>query len=168
MIDMEVTIRKFESQGEKTGWCYLLIPGDVADQLNPGVKKSYRVKGRLDQFPVKGIAMIPMGDGSFIIAFNQLMRKGTAKKEGSMIRVRLSIDKVPYQLNAEFITCLKDEPAAFAFFDAMPPGHQAYYSKWIESAKQAETRSRRIAQAVEGLARKMNYSAMIQFNKNKP
>jgi hypothetical protein len=70
MISFTTTILKFGQQGEKTGWTYILIPAELAGQLKPGHKKSFRVKGRLDQYPIKGVALLPMGEGDFIMALN--------------------------------------------------------------------------------------------------
>ncbi|RYD71709.1 MAG: hypothetical protein EOP53_23195, partial [Sphingobacteriales bacterium] len=37
-----------------------------------------------------------------------------------------------------------------------------YYSKWIESAKTEPTKTKRIAIVVSGLARHMDYGAMLR------
>ena len=42
MIKFTATIQKFASQGEKTGWTYIVIPAELAQQLSPGNKKSFR------------------------------------------------------------------------------------------------------------------------------
>jgi hypothetical protein len=60
MVSFNTTIEKFNKQGEKTGWTYLMIPSKVANKLNPGVKKSYRVKGKLDEFAISKTALVPM------------------------------------------------------------------------------------------------------------
>src|SRR5690606_33952339 len=106
MVRFTATIHKFEKQGEKTGWSYIEIPADLAQQLLPGNKKAFRVKGRLDQFKISGVSTIPMGGGNFIIAINAAMRKGTGKKHGAMLQVQLEIDKTPYELNPDFLECL--------------------------------------------------------------
>lgn len=162
MIQFTVTIHKFEKQGEKSGWTYIEIPADIAQQLKPGNKKSFRVKGKLDNYKIAGVSLLPMGGGSFIMAINSEMRKGTGKKQGAMINVQLEEDKKPYALNAEFLECLKDEPKALTNFSVMPKSFQNYYSKWIESAKTEPTRTKRIAIAVSTLAKGMNYSEMIR------
>jgi hypothetical protein len=125
------------------------------------------VKGKLDDFKIAGIALLPMGDGSFIIAFNADMRKGTGKKKGSMIRVRLQEDKEGYVLNGELMDCLADEPPAMEFFKSLAQGHQNYFSKWIDSAKTTETRAKRIAMAVTALAKKQGYPEMIRASQKK-
>lgn len=41
-------ILRFGNMGEKTGWTYIEVPADIAGQIMPGQRKSFRVKGRLD------------------------------------------------------------------------------------------------------------------------
>ena len=80
MIKFNATIKKFAQQGEKTGWTYIELPAAVAEKLQPGKKQSFRVKGSLDAFVIKGIALIPMGGGDFILPLNASIRKGVKKK----------------------------------------------------------------------------------------
>ena len=164
MIQFTVTIHKFEKQGEKTGWTYIEIPGDIAQKIKPGNKKSFRVKGKLDNFKITGVSLLPMGGGAFIMAINATMRKGIGKRHGAMLKVQLEEDKKPYQLDPDFLVCLRDEPKAFDAFNALPRSFQNYYSKWIESAKTESTKTKRIAHAVSTLAKGMNFSEMIRSN----
>ena len=53
---------------------------------------------------------------------------------------------------ADFATALDATPAARRHYDAFPPGKQRDYLEWVLEAKRADTRERRIAQAVEWLA----------------
>src|SRR6478609_11526868 len=99
MVKFTSALLQFEEQGEKTGWTYLPISADVAAQLKPGNKKSFRVKGKLDNFKIKSIALMPMGDGNFIMPFNATMRKGTGKRKGATIIAMLEEDKSPLKLN---------------------------------------------------------------------
>ncbi|WP_276501285.1 YdeI/OmpD-associated family protein [Terrimonas pollutisoli] len=167
MVQFTATIHKFEKQGEKSGWTYIEIPADIAQQLKPGNKKSFRVKGKLDQFKIAGVSLLPMGGGSFIMAINATMRKGIGKKQGAMLKVALQEDKKAYELNAEFLECLNDEPRALKNFEAMPRSFQNYYSKWIESAKTEPTKTKRIAAAVSSLATGMNFSEMMRSMQKK-
>ena len=84
MIEFTATLKQFSEQGEKTGWTYIEIPIDIAQQLKPGNKKSFRVRGKLDKYPIEHIALMPMGAGVFIMAVNADMRKGMGKKKGAM------------------------------------------------------------------------------------
>lgn len=77
----------------------------------------------------------------------------------------LELQQKDYEIDADFLACLQDEPAAFDFFNTLPPGHRNYFSKWIESAKTEPTRAKRIAMAVNALARKWDYGEMIRAQK---
>jgi Domain of unknown function (DUF1905)/Bacteriocin-protection, YdeI or OmpD-Associated len=162
----DAILQKFGSMGEKTGWTYIDIPQKVSQKLKPGFKKSFRVKGLLDEFPIKAVALIPMGDGHFIMAVNAAMRKGIKKNKGQKVAVLIEIDDEELPLSAAFLECLKDEPAAMKNFSSLPSSHQQYYSRWIESAKNDATKAKRIAMAVNGLARNMDYGAMLREERN--
>jgi len=47
---------------------------------------------------------------------------------------------------------LDSDPRAAATFDSFPPGSRREYVEWVVEAKRPETRSKRVAQAVEWLA----------------
>jgi hypothetical protein len=162
MVRFTTTILQFAEQGEKTGWYYINIPADIAAELKPGNKKSFRVKGRLDNYAISAVALLPMGGGSFIMPFNAAMRKGTGKRKGAMLQVQLSVDNKPLELNPELMACLADEPVALSFFNSFPKSIQHYFSKWIDSAKTEPTRTKRIAQTVSALSRRMNFTEMMR------
>lgn len=52
----------------------------------------------------------------------------------------------------DFAAALRKSRKADAHFDAFPPGQRREYVEWITEAKRAETREKRIAQAVEWIA----------------
>ncbi len=151
--------------GEKTGWTYFEISQKIASILNPGVKVSFRVKGKIDEVVLKQQAILPMGKGEFIMAVKSDLRKKLKKKNGDKISVSLSLDKTEVKVSENFSTCLQDEPEALKYFLSMPPSHQIYYSNWIESAKTENTKTKRIALAINTLAKKMNYGEMIRSQK---
>ena len=161
-IAFSALLKQFAQQGEKTGWTYLEISEKLAGKLQPGVKKSFRVKGSIDAHKIKQVSLMPMGDGSFIMPVNAAMRKATRKKKGDTVELVLEHDKTELKLSQDFLACLADEPAAQEFFNRMPKSHQHYYSKWIESAKTEPTKIKRIAIVVNGLARHMDYGAMLR------
>jgi hypothetical protein len=161
-VQFNTRILKFDKQGEKTGWTYIDIPVDIAIQLKPGNKKSFRVRGFLDKFAIQSVALIPMGEGNFIMALNASMRKQIGKREGAMLTVTLEEDTSPIVLNVEFMDCLADDPAAHKFFNSLTKSHQHYFSKWIESAKTEETKTKRIVNALHALSRGWGYPEMIR------
>ncbi len=167
MIEYKTTILRFDKQGEKTGWTYIEVPEDIAQQLLPGNKKSFRVKGKLDKHPIKQMALLPMGEGHFILPLKADIRKAIGKKHGAQLLVSLSVDKSEFKLSEDFMACLEDEPKALTFFKSLTPGHQKYFSKWIEEAKTEATKIKRITMAVNALAKSLGYPEMLRAEKAK-
>jgi hypothetical protein len=167
MVTFTTRILKFGKQGEKTGWTYIEISAPQAEQLKPGSRVGYRVKGKLDQLVIKQVAILPMGEGSFILPLNSAMRKAIGKKEGDKITVALSVDEREIALSPDLLECLKDEPALMKVFKNLPGSHQKYYSRWIESAKTAPTKAKRIALALDSFAKKQSFSEMMRANKGR-
>lgn len=165
MVQFTTTIKKFAKQGEKTGWTYIEITAEVAEKLNPGVKTSYRVKGSLDDFAIEKAALLPMGEGSFILPLKAAIRKGIRKGNGDSLTVRIELDKEPLAIDADFLECLHDEPKALQFFQSLARGHQNYFSNWIQSAKTDPTRAKRIAMAVTALSQEMGFGEMLRAHK---
>ncbi len=167
MVKFSAKLLQFDEQGEKTGWTYLAVPEDIAQQLKPDNKKSFRVKGRLDNFKIDSTALMPMGDGSFIMPFNAVMRKGTGKRKGATVIAILEVDNAPFKMNEDFMMCLNDEPAALKHFNSLPGSHRNYFSKWVDTTKTEQTKTKRIAMAVSALARTMGFSEMLREQKSK-
>jgi len=165
MVRFTTIIKQFDKQGEKTGWTYIDVPSEIAEKLMPGNRRGFRVKGKLDDLSIKGIALIPMGGGNFIIPLNADLRKGIRKKKGAMLNVRLQVDPEGYKLNEDFMACLSDDPSAKKFFDTLSGSHRNYFSKWIDAAKTEPTKTKRIAMAVNALSKKWGYPEMIRNSK---
>ncbi len=165
MIGFKAILLKFDSQGEKTGWTYILIPAKIAEKINPGTKKSFRVKGKIDEHKIRSVALLPMGGGDFIMPVNAVMRKAIKKTKAASVTVELEKDITPLKLSAELMACLKEEPDAKAYFESLPKSHQQYFSKWIESAKTETTKTKRIATAVTAFSNKLTYSQMMRLHR---
>jgi bacteriocin resistance YdeI/OmpD-like protein/uncharacterized protein DUF1905 len=167
LLRFSTTILQFDEQGEKTGWTYIKIPARLAAKLNPGNKKSFRAKGKLDEFGFHGMALLPMGDGDYIMALNAEIRRKIRKGKGASLKVQLEFDEKPLVISEELIECLEDEPRALSHFRSLNKSHQGYFSKWIESAKTEQTRAKRIALAVNALAKGFGFPEMLRSEKQK-
>lgn len=165
MVKFIATILQFEEQGEKTGWTYIEIPVDIALQLKPGNKRSFRVKGKLDKYAITGIALIPMGRGQFIMPLNASMRKGTHKKKGGILQVQLAVDTNQLAIPPEFLECIADEPKAKGFFNQLKPSHRNYFIKWLGGVKSEAAVAKRIAQAITALSKEQDFVAMVRSHK---
>jgi hypothetical protein len=168
MVQFTATMKKFDRQGEKTGWTYIEIPADLAQRLKPGNKKEFKVKGKLDSHVINRVSLLPMGSGLFIMPVNLSMRKAIGKRHGAIVKVQLTEDRSEFVFNSDFMDCLNDEPTALEFFKTLPASHQRYFSKWIDSAKTEQTKAKRIAQSVNALAKQQGYSEMArELKKNR-
>jgi len=162
MIRLTATMKKFERQGEKTGWTYIEIPADLAQKLKPGNKKEFKVKGKLDKYGIQRVSLLPMGGGGFIMPINATMRKAIGKRHGAIVQVQLMEDNSEFVFNKDLMECLTDEPVARQFFETLTGSHQRYFSKWIDSAKTEQTKAKRIAQAIDALAKRQGYPEMLR------
>jgi hypothetical protein len=167
MVTFKTTLLRFEKQGEKTGWTYIIIPSPLANEIKPNTRTSFRVRGKLDEFPIRQAALLPMGEGDFILPVNSSMRKGIRKGEGATLNVSLELDTDEYKITEDLLVCLEDEPKALEKFNSLAPGHQRYFSNWIEEAKTIETKTKRLSQAVWALAVGMDFGQMIRHFKSK-
>lgn len=161
MVTLTATLKRFDKQGEKTGWTYIEIAADLAQKLKPGNRKEFKVKGRLDNHSINRVSLLPMGGGIFIMPVNADMRKAIGKRNGAMVTARLVEDKSDFIFDKDFMVCLGDEKVAREFFKALPGSHKRYFSKWIASAKTEQTKAKRIAQALNSLSKKLGFSEML-------
>lgn len=159
LVKFSAKIRRFNSPG---GWTYIEISKRQAEQLNPGCRKSFRIKGLLDQHKIQKTSLLPAGAGKFILPINAVMRKGTGKKAGDTLLVQAELDERALKLSTDLINCLKDEPGAYDFFKTLPRSHQNYFSGWIEGAKTAPTKTRRLATAVIVLSERKGWREMME------
>lgn len=64
----------------------------------------------------------------------------------------------PMPMPAFFKKALKENPESAAGFKSLAPTYQREYIAWLGSAKQEETRARRLAQALPALAKELKYA----------
>jgi Domain of unknown function (DUF1905)/Bacteriocin-protection, YdeI or OmpD-Associated len=166
MVQFSLVLDKFGEMGEKTGWTYILIPQALANQIKADTRVSFRVKGKIDSFELKQAALIPMGEGDFIFPVGTSVRRSIRKEAGDMVHITMELDTSEILISEDLLICLADDVRALERFEALAKSHQRYYSKWIEEAKTIETKSKRIAMAVEGLSKGMDYGAMMRYYKS--
>ena len=84
-IILKTEIEKYESNGEKTGWSYVHIPQEIADQIKPNSRRGFRVRGFIDELAVNGLSATPVKDDGFIIPLNKNLRRTLRKEEGAVV-----------------------------------------------------------------------------------
>ena len=162
MVRFTTKILQFGEMGEKTGWSYIRIPAALAEKLMPGVRKSFRVKGRLDEHVIEKVALLPMGEGDFIMPLKANVRKTLRKQKGDSLRVELEVDKAVIKPPKDLMECLADEPEALAYFKTLPKSHQNYFGNWVREAKTEGTRTKRLASVVMAMTRRQNFGEMLR------
>jgi len=166
MIRFTATILKFKKQGEKTGWTYIEIPANIAQQLKFNNRKEFKTKGKLDNYLFQQKAVLPMGNGDFILPLNAEMRKIIYKKQGDSVAVQIEEDKSEFVFNPDFMDCLEEELQGKTFFKSLTGSHQRYFSKWIDSAKTDSTKIKRIGAAVNALSKNQDFPTMMRTLKS--
>jgi hypothetical protein len=167
MVTFKAEIERFAEMGEKTGWTYIFIPSVIANEIKADCKKSYRVKGKLDQIPVEGLALVPMGEGDFIISLNATLRKKLKKEKGGVVDVSLEEDTTfKIEIPEDLELCLSDdEPELLKSFLKLPKSHQNWYINWLNSAKTEPTRTKRIVRIVSAMAKDWDFGTMMREGK---
>ncbi len=162
MVRFKAMLEKFGAKGEKTGWTYVSIPAKTAAKIKADCKKSFRVKGKIDEHSLKGVATVPMGEGEFIIAVNAVMRKAIKKFHGAEVIMQLEEDKAQIKILEELTECFKDDPDAAKYFNSLPQSHRNWYSNWVKGAKTEITTSKRITVVIKACSQKMIFSEMMK------
>lgn len=165
MILFKAILKKYASQAEKTGWTFIEVPPKVSEQIKPGYKRSFRVKGKIDDFPLKNVALVPMGGGTFILPVKESIRKEIKKFKGDTVQLTLEEDNDGLILNKDLKACLKEDPDAQKYFMQLPLGHKNYFNNWINAAKTPQTIAKRIALTLNAMNHKIDFGEMLRNQK---
>lgn len=162
MVTFTALIQRDDRSPDKAGWSYIVIPLAQAKKLNPGSRLGFRIKGSIDSYTLTKTAVLPMGDGTFMLPVNGTMRKAIGKRHGDKVKLTIEADLRELELSKDLMSSLKDDPEALKHFKSLTKSHQQYFSKWIESAKTATTKTKRIVMSVVALSQKKGYGQMIR------
>lgn len=125
------------------------VPEDVVTGLGAGKRPAVRatINGhtyRSTIAPYNGVYLLPVSAD---------VRAASGAQAGQVLTVSVELDTeerrvvVPSDLTKAFT----GQPQAKAFFDTLSFSNQRGYVEWIESAKKDETRTARVAKAIESL-----------------
>lgn len=95
-----------------------------------------------------------LGDLPSKAALVRAVRKAVRlNDEGVTAPRRKTRPRTPVKMHPDLRAALARSKAARATYDAFPPSHQREYIEWVAEAKREDTRARRVAQAVEWMAK---------------
>ena len=169
MIYFKAKIEKFESNGEKTGWSYVFIPQEIADQIKANSRVGFRVHGLIDGVTVNGMSSImPVKESGFILPLNKPLRKLLRKEAGAIVELRLEFDAdFKIEIPEDLEVCLAQEDGLLEHFFSLVKSHQNYFISWLNTAKTEPTRTKRLIMIVDAMAKKYDFGLMIRSNREK-
>ncbi len=137
------------ARSHESGGAFVEFPHDVEELF--GVKGRVPVRVTFDGEPYRG-SMVRMGTPKHILLILKEIREKLGKGPGDRIRVTVELDDAPrtIELSADVEAAYK-KAGVLDRFRSMSYSHQREYANWIEEAKQAETRARRISKSAAEL-----------------
>lgn len=89
--------------------------------------------------------------GEYLLPVSGELRKKIGIEAGDEMDVQVELDTAPREIAvpSDLAAALKDEPAAKRFFEGLTYSQQSWFVIWIEGAKKAETRQRRVDESVD-------------------
>jgi hypothetical protein len=143
---------EFEAVVEADGpGAFVRLPDDTAERF--GTRARFPVSATFNGVAYRGSTM-PTGDGRFCLGLTKAVRADAGVAVGDPVRVTVERDaeertvEVPDDLSA----ALAGRPDAARRFEQLSFTHRKEYVEWIQSAKRADTRARRLQKAVGMIA----------------
>jgi len=149
-----------ERSNNKLWGAHFRVPRLAAKSLIEG--KSRRVLCSLNNAPGRQCALVPFGDGSFVITVNKPLRESLGLKFGSRIRIVLRKDRSKYGLPMpeEMQEAFRQDQEGDKLFHALTPGRQRTLLYIVNSGKGIDERIFRAISVIRHLKEtggKINY-----------
>jgi Domain of unknown function (DUF1905)/Bacteriocin-protection, YdeI or OmpD-Associated len=134
-----------------SGGAFVEFPYEVEELF--GARGRIPVQATFDGEVYRG-SMVTMGHKCHILIVVKKIRQKIGKQPGDKVTVTLSLDTEPrvVEVPADFQEILNANPAANEHFSKFSYSKQRDYVLWIEDAKRAETRQRRMVKAIDLLS----------------
>ncbi len=125
------------------------VPAEVIESLGAGKRPpvSVTIKGHTYR------STIAVMGGAYMLSVSSENRESAGVAAGDEVDIDIEVDHEPREVTvpADLADALACEEEAKRFFDGLSYTQQLLYVTWIESAKKAETRERRVTEAVAKL-----------------
>jgi hypothetical protein len=122
------------------------VPDDVMTGLGPSrrPKVSVTVNGYTYRTSVASMG------GAYLFGVSADVRQRAGVAAGDEVDVEIELDTASREVTvpADLAAAIDGDADVRRFFDGLSYTHRRWYVDWIESAKKAETRERRVGQAV--------------------
>lgn len=146
---MAITFKTVLHKDDSLNATGIEVPADVITALNKGKKPP--VKVTVNGFTYQSTVAV-MG-GAYMIPLSQERRAAAGVEAGEEIEVTLELDTEPRTVEVpdDLAAALAAKPGARQAFDKLSYSARKEHVRQVESAKAAETRTRRITNIVEKL-----------------
>ncbi|GAB3871114.1 YdeI/OmpD-associated family protein [Dactylosporangium cerinum] len=127
----------------------LEVPAKVVESLGGGARPPVTITINGHSWKSRVAIM----RGRHLLGLSNSNRQAAGVATGEEVEVELELDTEPRVVvePADFAQALDDDPVARAAYDNLAYSHKREHVRAIESAKQAETRQRRIEKAIATL-----------------
>jgi hypothetical protein len=135
----------------KGGWSFLVLPKGASAKLS--TRGQAAVAGTVNGAPFKAV-LDPDGQGSHWLKVAKKLREAARTAEGDVVALEITpaANDVEPTVPPDLRKALAAEPRARATWTDLTPAARRDWIFWITSAKQLETRARRIHNACDMLA----------------
>jgi hypothetical protein len=122
------------------------VPEEVVAALGPGKRPAVVVT--IGDFTYRSTVGSMGGVYKIPVSADNRQKAGVAA--GDEIEVEVELDTAPREIEVpdDLARALSGDAAARRFFDGLTASQKRAYVSWVESAKKAETRDRRVTEAV--------------------
>lgn len=137
--------------GNDDSWAFLVLPKSVSDTLPRRGRTS--VNGTINDYPFQA-TLDPDGQLSHWLKLSQQMLEAAHVNVGEMVTVQISaaVSESEPRLPIDLQKALAASSTAKAVWESTTTIARIDWIHWIESAKQAKTRQRRVGDACDMLA----------------
>lgn len=134
-----------------SSWTFLTLPGDASAKLPSRGMAS--VEGSLNGAPFRA-TLEPDGQQGHWLKVNRKLREAAGADVGDVVSLEIAptAEEPEPRVPADLRKALAADPKARALWSDITPVARRDWIQWITSAKQPETRVRRVANACDMLA----------------
>jgi hypothetical protein len=150
-IRFSATLFRPAATAKAVSWTFLTLPKEASAKLPSRGMTS--VEGTLNGFPFRA-TLEPDGQGGHWLKVDRKMREAAGAEAGDVVALGIApvAEEPEPRVPADLRKALAAAPTARALWSDITPIARRDWIHWIVSAKQAETRARRIRNACSMLA----------------
>jgi hypothetical protein len=150
-IRFKATLLQPDASTKAVTWTFLTLPKNVSAKLPSRGMTS--VEGTINGFPFQA-TLEPDGQKGHWLKIDRKMRKAAGADAGDVVTLEIAPTEVEPEptVPADFRKALAADPKARAVWSDITPTARRDWIQWVVSAKQPETRARRIANGCDMLA----------------